>query len=103
MKAVKRIVEEHLMVDPIHDRVEEFMSYGSVEDRIKFLSKPVDDFYFMGVPAKIIRVVNTINGDVGFDVNKDVFIVKEKQGKMGKSLEFEVMSREDYEQNYTEQ
>ena len=103
MKAVKRIVEEHLMIDPIHDRVEEFMTYGSVEDRIKFTDKPIDNIDFMGVPAKVIRVVNTVNGDVGFDVNKDVLIVKEKQGKMGKSLEFEVMNREDYEQKYTEQ
>ena len=88
------------MIDPLKDLVDEFMRYGSVEDRIKFLGKSEEKSGMSGTPARVMRIINTINGDIGLDVNKDVLIVKQKPND---SLEFEVMSRENYEQNYTEQ
>lgn len=88
------------MIDPLKDLVDEFMRYGLVEDRIKFLGKSEEKSGMSGTPARVMRIINTINGDIGLDVNKDVLIVKQKPND---SLEFEVMSRENYEQNYTEQ
>lgn len=100
MKVVKTVVEEHMMIDPLKDLVDEFMRYGSVEDRIKFLGKSEEKSGMSGTPIRVMRIINTINGDIGLDVNKDVLIVKQKPND---SLEFEVMSRENYEQKYTEQ
>lgn len=96
MKMVNRILEEHLLVDPSVDRIEELAKYGTIRVIIDF--PPLNAEGLFDGTENITWSLRTWSGDeINMNIDHDVLIIKESPGKQPS---FDVIPRVRYEDLY---
>ena len=96
MKLVNRILEEHLLLDPNVDRIEELAKYGTIRVIVDFPPLNAEGM-FDGIEVITWSLISWSGDEINLSIEHEVLIIKESPGKQPS---FDVIPRTLYEDLY---